>query len=266
MTITLEQADRLLATRPPAVPGQLDAAQTAGRNGYPLPARPWNGLTVLDACCCAGGAGMGYYLAGYDVVGIDVTDRPRYPFPFIQGDAVEYVRVHGHEYDLIHASWPCQHYTALTRGTNRKRRKTYPDLIGPGREAMLATGRPYVIENVPGAPLRPDLTLCGTQFGRPFLRHRVFEIHGWFAMQPQHQRHRDRVRGYRHGVRHPGGYLAIYGDGGDKASVPEIQAAFRMWWTDVREELTEAIPPAYTHHIGEQATDQIRAARMGATV
>ncbi|WP_329148766.1 DNA methylase [Streptomyces sp. NBC_01456] len=245
------------------VPGQLDHSQASSRTGYPLPARPWNGLTVLDCCCCAGGAGMGYYLAGYDVVGVDIIDRPRYPFPFIKGDAVEYVLAHGHEYDLIHASWPCQRYTALTKGTNRRRGKVYPDLIAPGREAMLATGRPYVIENVPGAPLRPDLTLCGTQFGRPFLRHRVFEVHGWFAMQPQHQPHRDRVRGYRHGVRYDGGYLPIYGDGGDKATVPEIQAAFGMPWTDVREELTEAIPPAYTQFIGDLAAEQILAERLG---
>ncbi|BCK73978.1 hypothetical protein Srufu_079310 (plasmid) [Streptomyces libani subsp. rufus] len=112
-----------------------------------LPEREPNGLTVLDLCCCSGGASMGYWLAGYDVLGVDIAPRPNYPFPFVQADAIEYVREHGHRYDLIHASWPCQYGAAITKGTNAHLRDTYPDLLPPGREAMLAAGRPYVIEN-----------------------------------------------------------------------------------------------------------------------
>ncbi len=259
-TARLDRARRLLDTAPPSpVPGQLDASQAVSRSGWPLPARPWNGLTVLDACCCAGGAAMGWYLAGWDVVGVDIDDQPNYPFPFIRGDAVEYIRAHGHGYDMVHASWPCQYGAAITKGTNRHLRKTYPDLIGPGREAMLAAGRPYVIEN-PDA--RPDVTLCGTMFGLPILRHRKFEAHGWFPLALPHTRHRGRVRGHRHGKHYDGPYVAAYGRGGGKATVPEMQAAMGITWTDVRHELTEAIPPAYTRFLAEQAAEQILAERM----
>lgn len=242
------------------VPGQLDHSQASSRTGFPLPARPWNGLTVLDACCCAGGAGMGWYLAGWDVVGVDKDEQPNYPFPFIRGDAIEYIRAHGHEYDLIHASWPCQYGAAITKGTNRHLRETYPNLTGPGREAMLAAGRPYVIEN-PDA--RPDVVLCGTMFGLPILRHRKFEAHGWFPLALPHTPHRGRVRGHRHGKHYDGPYVAAYGNGGGKATVAEMQAAMRITWTDVRHELTEAIPPAYTQFLGEQAAEQILAERYG---
>lgn len=242
------------------VPGQLDHSQASSRTGFPLPARPWNGLTVLDACCCAGGAAMGWYLAGWDVVGVDVVDQPRYPFPLIVGDAIEYIRAHGHEYDMVHASWPCQHSAAITRGTNRRLGKKYPDLYGPGRAAQIATGRPYMIEN-PDA--RPDVVLCGTQFGLPILRHRKFEAGGWFPLALPHTPHRGRVRGHRHGKHYDGPYVAAYGRGGGKATVPEMQAAMQITWTDVRHELTEAIPPAYTQFLGEQAAEQILAERYG---
>lgn len=243
------------------VPGQLDHSQASSRTGWPLPARPWNGLTVLDACCCAGGAGMGWYLAGWDVVGVDKDDQPNYPFPLIVGDAVEYIRAHGHEYDLIHASWPCQYGAAITKGTNRHLRDRYPNLIGPGREAMRAASRPFLIET-PDA--RPDVVLCGTMFGLPILRHRKFEAEGWFPLALPHTPHRGRVRGWRHGRHYDGEYVAAYGNGGGKATVAEMQAAMRITWTDVRHELTEAIPPAYTQFLGEQAAEQILADRYRA--
>lgn len=225
-----------------------------------LPARPSNGLTLLDLCCCSGGAAMGYYLAGFTILGVDIVDRPRYPFEFVKADAIEFVREHGAGFDFIHASWPCQHDNALALGTNAHLRDTYPDLIGPGREAMLSTGRPWVIENSMTAPIRRDVVLCGTQFGLPILRHRAFETHGWFPMASPHVKHAGRVRGMRHGTNYPDGeYLAAYGKGGGKATVPEMQAAMGIDWTDVHEELTEAIPPAYTRFIGEQAATQIEA-------
>ncbi|CAL9530463.1 DNA methylase [Streptomyces sp. enrichment culture] len=249
-----------LLDRAEHVPGQLDHSQASSRTGFPLPARPWNGLTVLDTYCKQGGASMGYYLAGFDVVGVDIDDQPRYPFPFIRGDAVEYVRAHGHEYDLIHASWPCQFGAAISKGTNRHLRHRYPNLTPPEREAMLSTGRPFVIEN-PDA--RPDVVLCGTMFGLPILRHRKIETHGWFPLALPHTPHRGRVRGYRHGKDYDGPYVAAYGNGGGKATVAEMQAAMQITWTDVRHELTEAIPPAYTRFLGEQAAEQILAERYG---
>ncbi|MCY0960820.1 DNA methylase [Streptomyces sp. H27-H5] len=211
--------------------------------------------TLLDLCCCAGGASMGYHRAGFDVTGVDIAPRPNYPFTFVQADAIEYVREHGHEYDAIHASWPCQFGAAITKGTNRHLRSRYVNLLPEGRAAMLATGRPYVIEN-PEA--RPDVVLCGTQFGLPVLRHRRIEVHGWTPMALPHPKHRGRVRGWRHGQYHDGPYLAVYGKGGGKATVPEMQAALGIDWTDVHEELTEAIPPAYTQYLGEQLAAQLQ--------
>lgn len=243
------------------VPGQLDHSQASSRTGYPLPARPWNGLTVLDACCCAGGASMGYYLAGFDVVGVDIQEQPNYPFAFVRGDAIEYVREHGHGFDFIHSSWPCQYGAAISKGTNRHLRHRYPNLTPAGRAALRSTGRPFVIEN-PDA--RPDVVLCGTMFGLPILRHRKIECEGWFPLAPPHTRHRGRVRGHRHGTHYEGPYVAAYGKGGGKATVPEMQRAMRIEWTDVHHELTEAIPPAYTAFLGEQAAAQILASRRAA--
>lgn len=209
---------------------------------------------LLDACCCAGGASMGYHRAGFDVTGIDIVDRPNYPYRFIRGNATAYIRDHGHEYDAIHASWPCQHDAAITKGTNAHLRHRYADLYAEGRDAMLATGRPWIIETTAA---RPDIVLCGTQFGLPILRHRKFEVHGWTPLALPHMRHKGRVRGWRHGQYHDGEYLAVYGRGGGKATVPEMQQALGIDWTDVHEELTEAIPPAYTQFLGEQLHAQL---------
>ncbi|GGS97299.1 hypothetical protein GCM10010286_22830 [Streptomyces toxytricini] len=203
---------------------------------------------------------MGYHLAGLDVVGVDVNPQPDYPFEFHQGDAVDFVRRHGAGFDLVHASWPCQSHSTLTKGTNRGR--TYPDLIPAGRTALLATGRPYVIENVPSAPLRPDLVLCGEMFGLGVIRHRVFEVHGFPTLQTPHLRHRGRVAGVRHGRTHTGPYFAVYGQGGGKGTVPQWQTAMGIGWTSDRRVLAQAIPPAYTRHIGEQLLDHHRRAEV----
>ncbi|MFF7201368.1 DNA methylase [Streptomyces sp. NPDC008141] len=211
---------------------------------------PRNGLRVLDLCCGAGGAGMGYHRAGFEVVGVDLAEQPNYPFEFHRGDAIDFAGRHGAEFDLIHASWPCQHHCTLTKGTNRGR--AYPDLIPAGRAALLATGRPYVIENVQGAPIRHDLTLCGEMFGLAVIRHRHFEIHGFPTLQMPHLPHRGRVAGMRHGRWYEGPYFAVYGQGGGKGTVSQWQHAMDITWTDVRTELAEAIPPAYTRHIAEQ--------------
>ncbi|MFD5728420.1 DNA methylase [Streptomyces sp. NPDC058368] len=208
---------------------------------------------VLDLFCCSGGAAMGYWLAGFDVVGVDIVPRPRYPFEFIQGDALDVMRELGQEFNLVHASPPCQAHTALTKGTNRGR--TYIDLIPQMRKLCLWFGVDWVIENVPGADIRRDLSLCGAMFGLGVIRHRDFET-GWLGTpgpeQPRHLKHRGPVRGWRHGVWRDGPYIAAYGKGGGKGTVTEMQKAMRITWTDVHEELTEAIPPAYTEYIGRQ--------------
>ncbi|MEV5503663.1 DNA cytosine methyltransferase [Nonomuraea fuscirosea] len=203
---------------------------------------------VLDLFCGTGGAGMGYHLAGFEVVGVDIADQPRYPFAFHQGDAVEFVREHGRDFDLIHASPPCQASCTLTAGTNRGR--VYPQLIPLVRRALREVGRPYVIENVAGAPIRKDVRLCGEMFSLAVIRHRFFELGGVNVPEPMHRHHRGRVAGMRHGRWHQGPYFAVYGEGGGKGSVEQWQQAMGITWTSVRKEIAEAIPPAYTRYIG----------------
>ncbi|MBD0841071.1 DNA cytosine methyltransferase [Streptomyces sp. TRM68416] len=216
-----------------------------------------NAGRVLDLFSCSGGAGFGYHLAGFAVDGCDIADRPRYPFAYHRGDALDYL---AHlidtgeieRYTLVHASPPCQAGCALTVGTNASQGwgGAHTDLVAPTRELLDASGLPYVIEQPNGrAEIRKDLTLCGEMFGLGVLRHRNFELGRFGLMQPAHARHRGYVRGWRHGVYREGPYVAAYGDGGGKATVPEMQAAMGITWTDVPEELTEAIPPAYTKWI-----------------
>ncbi|MFJ3834487.1 DNA methylase [Streptomyces sp. NPDC090054] len=215
---------------------------------------------ILDLFSCAGGAAMGYHRAGLTVHGIDIVARPRYPFTFRQADALtaltELIQSGEiHQYTAIHASPPCQHGCALTIGTNQSKGwgREHVQLIPELRTLLDATGLPYVIEQPNGkAPVRRDLTLCGEQFGLGVLRHRNFELGHWTVDQPEHRQHRGRVRGWRHGRYYDGPYVAAYGTGGGKATIPEMQQAMGIDWTDVREELTEAIPPAYTEWIGQQ--------------
>ncbi|MFE2630699.1 DNA methylase [Streptomyces sp. NPDC059374] len=219
---------------------------------------------LLDLFSCAGGAAVGYARAGFTVHGCDIADRPNYPFPYHRGDALAHLTrliVSGEirRYAFVHASPPCQHGCALTVGTNASQGwgRAHVDLVAPTRELLDATGLPYVIEQPNGrAQIRKDLSLCGEMFGLGVIRHRNFELGGWTARQPAHVPHRGRVR-YRHGRFYDGPYVAAYGNGGGKPSIPELQAALGIDWTDVREELTEAIPPAYSEHIGRAYLAQL---------
>ncbi|MFZ2447260.1 MAG: hypothetical protein WAW37_12955 [Syntrophobacteraceae bacterium] len=220
------------------------------------------GFRILDAFCKAGGAGMGYHRAGFDVVGIDIEPQQRYPFEFHQGDAFEFILEHGHEFDAIHVSPPCQKYTRMSTGLlkSQGRDKNHPGLIEPVRELLIKTGKPYVIENVPGAPLRKPVILCGSSFGLLVQRHRLFEC-SFFVMVPEciHGRYvkdkpplhrlvgKSRVVGcYGHGR----------GKGDDKALWSRAMGI--EWMT--REELSQAIPPAYTEWIGRQLMQKIKGA------
>jgi hypothetical protein len=220
-------------------------------------------VRVLDLYCCAGGAAVGYHRSGASVTGVDIVKRPRYPFAFVCDDAIAHLRqlIDSGEilqFDLIHASPPCQAGCAMTNGTNKSRGwgRQHEQLVPATRELLAASGLPYVIEQPTGHKglIRADLRLCMDMFpvGEPpwVQRHRDFEIHGFTVHQPPHTKHQGYVRGMRHGVIREGPYVAAYGDGGGKATVAEMQHALGITWTDVREELTEAIPPAYTEHIG----------------
>lgn len=210
---------------------------------------------LLDLFCKAGGAAMGYHRAGFEVVGVDIEPQANYPFEFHQADALDFVARHGHEFDAVHASPPCQASCTLTAGTNKGR--AYPQLIPDTRAALADLAVPTVIENVQGAKVRRDLTLCGEMFGLGVIRHRYFELDRWTMPQPAHIPHRGRVGGYRHGRRFDGPYVAVYGAGGGKGTVAQWQTAMGIDWTSIRAELAEAIPPAYTEHIGRHLCDAL---------
>lgn len=144
---------------------------------------------LLDLFCCAGGSALGYHRAGFDVTGIDIKQQPNYPFRFIQADALSLDLDFLSQFDAIHASPPCQSYSDLAKRNGNG--DQWPRLIEPMREMLTQANRPWVIENVEGAPLLDPVVLCGTMFpGLRVIRHRLFETN--FSMpQPHHIPHRE---------------------------------------------------------------------------
>ena len=203
-------------------------------------------MKLLDLFCGAGGAAAGYHRAGFtDITGIDNRPMPRYPFEFVQADALEYLAEHGHEYDVIHASPPCQDFIP----TIPKKHGT-AHYLADIRTLLENLNIPWVIENIPGAPMRADFRLCGCMFGLPRLRRqRLFET-SWrgFALMPpcNHIEHPISITG--HGI--PSGHFYR-----DKLRYPEYIAlakkAMGIDWMS-RDELSQAVPPAYTEFIGRQ--------------
>lgn len=193
---------------------------------------------------------MGYHHAGFDVIGVDIEPQPDYPFEFVQADAMEFLREWGHHFDFVHASPPCRDHTSLT---SRVGTVGNGHLLAVTRDALVHQGKPWVIENVQGAPMRKDLVLCGEMFGLGVIRHRWFELGGWTMEQPPHVPHRGRVSGMRHGQWFSGPYFQVYGDGGGKGSIADWQKAMGIDWMTRREDLANAVPPAYTKLIGTEA-------------
>jgi DNA (cytosine-5)-methyltransferase 1 len=199
---------------------------------------------LLDAFCCQGGAAAGYELAGFDVTGIDLNPQPRYPYRFIQGDAVAFIREHGAQFDFIHASPPCQHDSEC----QRIRGRDHPDLIAPTRAALETTGHPWVIENVRGAvpKLHRPVMLCGAMFGLATYRHRYFEAGGGFSLTaPDHPGHT--VPQAKMGRPVPEGWFGQYV--GNFSGVPLARRVMGVPWMN-RDGIRECIPPAYTAWIG----------------
>lgn len=205
-------------------------------------------MRILDLFCCAGGAGVGYFKAGFDVVGVDIVQQPRYPFNFIRADAIEYLEAHGHEFDVVHASPPCQAYTLAQRIQG----KQHVELIPPVRAILRKLGLPYVIENVPGAPLHRPAMLCGAMFPElRVYRHRLFETNfPW--MPPAHPAHIAPLRKMGRPPL-PGEYMHVVGN---FSGVKQAREAMGIPWM-VRDELREAIPPAYTQFIGLALRDHV---------
>jgi DNA (cytosine-5)-methyltransferase 1 len=220
-------------------------------------------MKLLDLFCGAGGAAVGYSRAGFDeIIGVDINPQPHYPFEFIRGDALEYLRSHGAEFDAIHASPPCQFATRMA-SIGKARNGSYPEhinFIPETRTEILKLHKPYVIENVSGARghLINPVMLCGSQFGLHVYRHRFFECN-FSVEQPPHYPHRDKTPSAGNGVS-PKGFISVCGTGGVKGMksneiIKYWQYAMGIDWTSDRHEIAEAIPPAYTEYIGKYLID-----------
>lgn len=197
-------------------------------------------LRLLDLFCGAGGCGAGYARAGFEVVGVDISPQPRYPFEFVQADAMTFP-LEG--FDAVHASPPCQGYANVTLW--RGNQDDHPQLIETTRERLLASGLPFVIENVRTKALRPCMVLCGSMFGLAVRRHRGFETN-WngFRLVPSCQ-HRSTDMAFMH--KHERAYADAMG----------------CDWMTARE-AREAIPPAYTEFVGEHLMAEVLARRLAA--
>lgn len=237
---------------------------------------------LLDLFSGAGGAAMGYYRAGFDVIGVDLKPQPHYPFEFIQADALDYVATNGWRYDAIHASPPCQVHSTITPNKSK-----HLDLIPVTRYWLETLGLPYIIENVGGArkALRNPFMLCGSQFNLKVYRHRLFESNV-MVLVPHHQPHRDKGCNAGHTIS-KNGFISIAGNfetmrqWNEESKRPHVYnkiayekrfimlvghwtcaldyAKFAMGvdWMN-KTEITQAIPPAYTEWIGRQLIQYVK--------
>lgn len=203
---------------------------------------------LLDLFCCQGAASEGYRRAGFDVTGVDIDPQPRYPFRFHQTDALKFLLEHHDEFDAFHASPPCQAFT----NAQKIRGNEHADFIAATRSAFELIGKPYVIENVPGAPVRADLELCGTTFGLHTYRHRLFESNVPLV-QPEHREHTAPTVKMGRAVTEGDWYHAV----GNFSGVDYIRRDLGVPWM-TRDGIRECIPPAYTGHIGEQLMAAVR--------
>jgi len=204
-------------------------------------------MKVLDLFCGAGGASMGYFRAGFDVTGIDIKHGKRYPFKYKRQDVLELTIVDLQEFDLIHASPPCQIFSITQHLRNAQGKSTSKlDLLEPIRKLLVDSGRPYIIENVKGAPLLNPVQLCGSSFCLKVRRHRLFESNL-------------KIKGSKCDHKAQGRPIGVYGSmrdeipqGGKTAdSIEQAREAMGIDWM-LWGELVEAIPPAYTEFLGRQ--------------
>jgi DNA (cytosine-5)-methyltransferase 1 len=225
-------------------------------------------MRLLDLFCGAGGCAVGYHRAGFtEIVGVDIEPQKNYPFIFRESDALDVLRclVSGatwmgyslSDFDAVHASPPCQAFSDLKHFTT----KDHPKLIDPTRDLLNQTGKPWVIENVEGAPLVNPILLCGTMFpGLRVIRHRLFEsnVH---LMTPPHTTKHPLVKTTRKSRPHFGkidektGFVSV--TGGGNCGADAARDAMGIDWMN-KQELNQAIPPAYTEYIGKQLIAAIR--------
>jgi DNA (cytosine-5)-methyltransferase 1 len=214
---------------------------------------------LLDLFCGAGGAAVGYHRAGFDVVGVDIKPQPRYPFEFRRADALEFP-LDG--FDAVHASPPCQGYSVAN---NIHRRDDHPLLIADVRERLEASGLPYVIENVEGAKAEMinPVTLCGLSVGCNVRRHRLFECNFPVMVPPCGDHAGDWLLVFGHTVLERGHVVAKAKGGGNvirrkHTTTARGREAMGIDWMN-RDELSEAVPPAYSEHIGQYLMAAVRA-------
>lgn len=219
-----------------------------------------HGPRLLDLFCGAGGCTKGYQRAGFYVIGVDIEPQPNYcGDEFVQGDALDLAvdLIDAELIDAVHASPPCQAYSSLAGLTTGE----YPALVEPVRELLQATGLPYVIENVVGAPLRAPIRLCGSSFGLGVWRHRLFEMSHPPAMVPPCA-HREFPEPLDvTGTGGPSATPRLDGAGGRSRkprNLTEAREAMGIDWM-TRKELAEAIPPAMTEWIGHHLMAHLKA-------
>lgn len=215
---------------------------------------------------------MGYHLAGFEVVGVDIEPQKRYPFAFVQADALKLSPDYLATFHAIHASPPCQAHSAISRVSGRQQH--HVDRIKETRDLLSASGRPYVIENVIGAPLHDPFMLCGTMFGlatscgAELRRHRLFETNWFIGLLPDCQHGRSTVGVYgekAHDRRRK--TITVTGSVAQQNvvrnqsrltfPVHEAQRAMGIDWMGMAG-LSQAIPPAYTKFIGERPLMHLR--------
>lgn len=201
-------------------------------------------LVLLDLFCKAGGAGMGYARAGFEVIGVDIEPQKHYPFEFVRAEALSYALSNGWKFDAIHASPPCQAHSVITPDKSK-----HVDLIPHTRFVLKTLGVPYVIENVPGArkALHNPIMLCGRDFDLKVYRHRYFESNVPLSPPCPHLPHHDNTPRAGHGVSSKG-FVSVTGH---ISGIDYCRMAMGIDWM-TSAELVQAIPPAYTEHIGQQ--------------
>jgi len=217
-------------------------------------------MRVLDLFCGGGGAAEGYRRAGCELVGVDLDDHSAnytHVGRFYQADALEFLRLNGHLFDLIHASPPCQAYsTAVVSKSSRwnhTRGKDEPMLIEPLRELLEASGKPYIIENVRGAReyLQDPIELCGTMFDLPTSRHRYFECYPRLAA-PAHPKCIGVAKRFAAEKGWEYRDMSVTGKGRRAGTAERWKEILGIEHHMTQHELAESIPPAYTHYLAKQ--------------